>query len=147
MASPYPTSAQEIYDWLEADDEAMELIGSYRLADGTKIAALAVLWPTESLPPGVRPSGVEVVIRRQPSSAVRPWATGEQQLNPTWRLAVTQWPPEAQAEPTYEQVLARLVALLPGASWADVSMPGTTAGLAQSVVRWTNPAVVIPQEV
>jgi hypothetical protein len=147
MASPYPTSAQEIYDWLEADSELADLLGCYRFSDGTQMAALAVLWPTESMPPGVEPFGVEVVIRRQANSAVRPFATGEQQINPTWRLTVTQWEPMDLDDWQYEAVLQRVVALLPGASWSDVTMPGTTVGLAQSVVRWSNPAVVIPAEV
>lgn len=147
MASPYPTSAQEIFDWLDADDELSAIVGSYRLSDGTTMAALAVLWPTESMPPGVTPSGVEVVIRRQASTATRPWATGEQQLNPTWRLTVTQWEPEAFGDCQYEAVLQRLVQLLPGASWTDVTLPGTTVGLAQAVVRWSNPAVVLAAEV
>lgn len=146
MASPYPTSAQEIYDWLEADSELADLLGRYRFSDGTLLPAMAVLWPTESMPPGVEPAGVEVVIRRQTGSATRLWATGEQQLNPVWRLTVTQWEPTVPGEWHYEAVLQRLVALLPGASWSDVTLPGTTVGLAQAVVRWGNPAVVIPAE-
>jgi hypothetical protein len=147
MASPYPTSAQEIYDWLEADAELGDLLGSYRLADGSQMPALAVLWPTESMPPGVEPFGVEVVIRRQVGSSTVLWSTGEQQLNPTWRLTVTQWEPMELGDWQYEAVLQRLVALLPGASWSDVTLPGTTVGLAQAVLRWGNPAVVIPAEV
>ncbi len=147
MASPYPTSAQEIYDWLEADSELEDLLGCYRLADGSQLPALAVLWPSESMPPGVEPFGVEVVIRRQNSTSTVQWATGEQQLNPVWRLTVTQWEPMELGDWQYEAVLQRLVALLPGAAWTDVTVPGTTVGLAQAVVRWGNPAVVIPAEV
>jgi hypothetical protein len=147
MASPYPTDPQAIYDWLEADAALMALLGSYRFSDGTVLSALAVLWPNESMPPGVEPQGVEVVIRRQSSTAPQPWATGEQQLNPTWRLTVTQWQPPNLGDWQYEAVLERLVALLPGAAWNDVTLPGVTTGLAQAVVRWSNPAVVIPAEV
>ena len=43
MASPYPTSAQEIYDWLEADSELADLLGRYRFSDGTLLPAMAVL--------------------------------------------------------------------------------------------------------
>lgn len=146
MASPYPTTAQELFDWLEADALLMERIGTYRLSDGSSALALAVLWPAESLPPGVSVQGVEVVIRRQSSTATRPWATGEQQLNPTWRLIVTQWQPADQTDWQYEAVLERLVGLLPGASWSDVTLPGTTTGQVQAVVSWSNPAVVIPAE-
>jgi hypothetical protein len=147
MASPYPTTAQEIYDWLEGDADLAVLLGSYRLSDGTTAPALAVLWPTESMPPGVEVRGVEVVIWRHRASSARPWATGEIQLNPTWRLAVTQWPVVEPDEPLLEPVLDRLTQLLPGASWSEVTLANTTTGLAQATVRWSNPAVVLPAEV
>lgn len=146
MGSPYPTDAQAIYDWLEADDELMALLGRYRLTDGTILPALAVLWPTESMPAGVDVRGVEVVVMRQRSGNPLPWATGEVALNPVWRLTVTQWQPLELSEPQYEAALDRLMALLPGANWSEVSVPGTTTGLAQAVVRWSNPAVVIPAQ-
>lgn len=146
MASPYPTNAQAIYDWLEADPGLSSMLGTYQLADGTLLPALAVLWPTESMPPGVTPRGVEVVIWRQTSGNSRAFLTGEVQPNPVWRITVTQWQPAELAEHEYEAVLDRLAVLLPGASWTDVSMPGVTTGLAQAAVRWANPAVVIPAE-
>ena len=98
------------------------------------------------MPPGVDPKGVEVVVWRQRSGSPQLWATGEVALNPVWRLTVTQWQPLDYAEPQYDAVLDRLMALLPGASWTETSLPGVTAGLAQAAVRWRNPAVVISTE-
>ena len=72
-----PTTAQAIYDLLEADSQLEPLLGTYLLPGATgTVPALAVLMPLEERPAGIVIEGVEVVIVRFPSGQAEPFMTG-----------------------------------------------------------------------
>jgi hypothetical protein len=70
--------------------------------------------------------------------------TGEISVNPTFRLSVIQWEPGAEGF-KQDDVINRILFLLPGANAADVTIDDLTAGLQQHTITWTaNPAMLIP---
>lgn len=137
-----PATAADIYDLLTGDETISEALGSYTLADGTTMAAAAVLAANESLPPGTTAEGIELVVTAVPGFAPKVLLTAETLPNPTWRIYVMGWGSAAQIQ----AVAQRIMALLPGATAAAVpgDAPGSGIGVIdQTVVTWSNPTLVV----
>jgi hypothetical protein len=134
-----PTTSLAIYDLLAADATLAGILGTHRLQSGATRPALAHLWETETIEPATQQFGVEIVVKRGPmGTAVTPSHDGGGAQNPTFRLVVTQFEPSPRTGAyNLEAVLTRLQQLLPGANSNNVTVPGLTTGLSQSVVIWT----------
>jgi hypothetical protein len=142
MPSPYPTTAQAIYDRLLADTTLAANLGTYTLKDGTTRPAVAVLAANEAMIPGVSNTGVELVITDIPGYAPQTLIGGEVLPNPTWRIYLVAWGDTAGLQ----TIAQRVMVLLPGSSAASVEgdAPGEGMGVVdQTVIHWTNPAVVV----
>ncbi len=136
-----PSTAQAIYDRLQADAAIAAALGTYTLVDGTTRPAIAVLAANEKLPPGTVAHGIELVITAVPGFANRVLLSTETLPNPTWRIYVMGWQSAAQLQAVAQRVLA----LLPGASATPVpgDAPGEGIGVIDQVaITWTNPTVV-----
>ena len=137
-----PTTAQEIYDLLMADEAIEDALGTYTLPDGSVTPSMAVLAANEQLPPGTIVDGVEIVITAVPRFAEQVLLSSETLTNPTWRIYVSGW----QSAGQLQAVAGRVVALLPGATSTSIEgdAPGSGIGVIdQIVIRWTNPTVVV----
>jgi hypothetical protein len=144
MGSSLPTSSLAVFDLLAADSLLAPLVGSYLWSNGQTRPAIAHLWRNEDLGPEVVARGVEIVVWRVGSDDPVPCVSGEVIVNPTISLAITQWEPAtAGGAMQLEAVVRRVQKLLPGASAADVSVPGLTVGLQQQAVRWRCPVLVV----
>lgn len=142
---PLPTTTLALFDLLAADTNLLSLLGVHTLTSGATRPALAHFFPKEAIEPTTIPSGVEIVVWRNPMGTAAELAqTGEVYQNPTFRLTITQWEP---ASPTgaynIAAVLNRLQLLLPGANANDVTIDGLTTGLSQYVLTWRCPTAVL----
>lgn len=137
-----PTTAQEIYDLLVADDTISEALGIYLLPSGEELAAISVLAAHESLPAGTVAGGIEITITAMPGYSPQALLSGEVLTNPTWRVYVIAW----QALGDLQAVAERVLALLPGATASSIGgdPPGGGIGLMdQVVITWSNPCAVV----
>lgn len=142
MAQALPATAAAIHDLLLADQTLAAALGVYTFPGGTTRPAMAVLMANEQLPPGTTVDGIEVVITAIPRGSEQLLLTGGTLTNPTWRLYVSGW----QTAAALQTVLNRIIALLPGATSAQIEgdAPGEGIGVVdQVVVRWTNPTLVV----
>jgi hypothetical protein len=142
MAQALPATAAAIHDLLLADTALAGALGTYRLAAGATVPAIAVLASNEQLPPGTTVEGIEVVITAVPTFGPQVLLTAETLTNPTWRIYISGW----QTAAALQTVTERVMALLPGAQSTsmDGDAPGQGIGIVdQVVVRWTNPTVVV----
>jgi hypothetical protein len=143
-----PTTAQGIYDLLAGDAVVSTALGTYTPRGGAAIPAIAVVRRNESLPEGVAVAGLEVVILANPDYAPQAMLTGEQALNPQFRLYISEWSP-ASGMLALQALTQRIIALLPGCRAVPIGgdAPGQGIGvLDQYVIAWTNPTqyVVTP---
>ena len=141
-----PTTAQGIYDRLQADAALMALVGVYALVDGTTMPAMAVLSANEKLPPETGIDGIEVVITGVSAYAPQPMLTFETLLRPSWRIYVVAYSSTTNLQAATERILT----LLPGAT--AVGVPGDAPGMGigvldQQVVSWINPVYAVSAEV
>ena len=135
-----PTTAQAIYDLLEADSQLEPLLGTYLLPGATgTVPALAVLMPLEERPAGLKIQGVEVLIVRFPSGQSESFMTGGETIGGQFKLYATQWTPSAGGDYQVEAVARRIAQLLPDASWTPNTPPDGLGGLAQLAISWSNP--------
>lgn len=141
---PLPATTLALFDLLAADTVLTPLMGIHTLAGGTTRKALAHFFPKETIEPTTIPSGVEIIVWRSPmGTAAQPAQTGEVNINPTFRVTVTQWEPSPTGAYNIQAVLDRLQILLPGSNVADVTIDGLTTGLSQHVLTWTCPVAVL----
>jgi hypothetical protein len=140
-----PINSYEIFDLLAADSDLSAMIGVHNLRDGSTRPALAHLFPNESIEATTSTSGVEIIVYRSPQGTMTKAAeTGEISVNPTFRLSVIQWEPGTGGF-KQDDVINRILFLLPGANAADVTIDDLTAGLQQHTITWTaNSAMLIP---
>jgi len=137
-----PTTAQEIYDVLEADEALMAMLGTCLLKGAEEpIPALSVMWPNEEGEDGTTMEGVEVTIARSSSGDTRPFITGGEETSALFRLYVTQWTVLPTAGFNLDAVVRRVCQLLPGATWSDNSLPDGLGGLGQVAIQWLNPEI------
>lgn len=145
-----PATAQAIYDMLAADETLMEQLGSYTLAGGDELPAIAVLRAQERLPEGIVVEGVEVVITATPQLAPTWMLDNGYRSQPTFRIYVSQWSPETAGTALLQPVAERIMAYLPGSSSATIGLTteeekagGGLGLLDQVIVRWTNPIAFV----
>ena len=144
-----PTTAQELYDLLQADAVVAAALGTYTPRGGTAIPAMAVLRRNEQIPEGTVVQGLEVVILANPEFNVQAFMTGEQGLNPQFRLYISEWSPSSGLM-ALQALTQRVIALLPGCRAVPIGgdPPGQGIGvLDQYAIGWTNPTqyVVTPE--
>jgi hypothetical protein len=142
MAQALPATAAAIHDLLLADTALAGALGTYRLAAGATVPAIAVLASNEQLPPGTTVEGIEVVITAVPTFGPQVLLTAETLTNPTWRIYISGW----QTAAALQTVTERVMALLPGAfaSVLEGDAQGQGIGvIEQRIIRWTNPTAVI----
>jgi hypothetical protein len=153
-----PTTAQELYDLLAGDAVVTAGLGTYTPRGGAAIPAIAVVRRNESLPEGVAVAGLEVVILANPDYAIQAMLTGEQALNPQFRLYVSEWSP-ASGLLALQALTQRIIALLPGCRAVPIGGGSLGKGvvdqealsgigvLDQYAIAWTNPTqyVVTPE--
>jgi len=144
-----PTTAQELYDLLAGDAVVTAALGTYTPRGGTAIPAIAVVRRNEALPEGVTVAGLEVVILNNPDYATQAMLTGEQALNPQFRLYISEWSP-ASGVLALQALTQRIISLLPGCRSMPIGgdPPGQGIGvLDQYAISWTNPTqyVVTPE--
>lgn len=140
-----PTSAQGIYDRLIGDAVISDALGVYVLPGGQELPAISVLAGGQTLPPGTATGGIEVAITATPSYAPQLLMGFETLLRPTWRIYVIAW----GALGELQEVIERIITLLPGATTTDIPAdpPGEGLGvIEQTVITWTNPCVVSDSE-
>jgi hypothetical protein len=135
-----PTTSLAIFDLLAADTALTALLGTHRLQNGATRLALAHLWETETIEQTTQQFGVEIVVKRGPMATFMvPAHDGGGAQNPTFRLVVSQFKPSPRAGAyNLDAVLNRLQQLLPGSNTNNVTVPGLTTGLSQSVLVWTS---------
>ena len=137
-----PTTAQEIYDLLEADEALMAMLGTCLLKGADEpIPALSVMWPNEEGEDGTVMEGVEVTIARTSSGDSKAFSTGGEEKSALFRLYVTQWTVLPTAGFNLDAVVRRVCQLLPGATWSDNSLPDGLGGLGQVAIQWLNPEI------
>jgi hypothetical protein len=144
-----PTNAQGIYDLLVGDVTIAQGLGTYRLANGAEMPAIAVLGANQRLPEGTTVTGIEVVIQSMPTLSPE-WLLGYGYRNrPTWRIYVVQW-----GMGDLQGMAERVIALLPGAGASSLvsgtavggmaKVPGDDIGVMdQVVVTWSNDSTVV----
>lgn len=143
---PFPTTGPALFDLFAGDvilsgdeeEETPGLLGSYLLPEDEVRPALSVLMPEEVLPEEWSTRGVEVAISRFPTNGPTPLASGEVLLRPLFRIYVSQHRVAPGGAYNLQQVVDRILTLLPGATSADSTLPGGIGGLAQVAIRWTN---------
>jgi len=142
-----PKTAQELYDLLVGDAVVAAALGSYTPRGGTAIPAIAVVRRNESLPEGLAVTGLEVVILNNPEYTTEAMLTGEQSLNPQFRLYISEWSPASDLL-ALQALTQRIIALLPGCRAVSISGDQRGQGdpngqgigvLDQYVIAWTNP--------
>lgn len=143
-----PATAQELYDLLAADAVVAAALGTYTPRGGTAIPAIAVVRRNEKLPEGTAVAGLEVVIMANPDYSPEALLTGEQALNPQFRLYISEWTP-ASGFLALQQLTQRIIALLPGCRAVPIGgdPPGQGIGvLDQYALSWSDPTqyVVTP---
>ena len=149
-----PTTAQGIYDLLVGDAVVAQALGSYTPRGQSPIPAIAVVRRNESLPEGLAVTGLEVVILNNPEYTTEAMLTGEQSLNPQFRLYISEWSP-ASGLLALQALTQRIIALLPGCRAMPISGDQRGQGdpngqgiglLDQYAIAWTNPTqfVVTP---
>lgn len=137
-----PTTAQEIYDLLIADEAIEDALGTYTLAGGDSLPAISVLAKGASLPAGTVANGIEITITALPGYAPQVLLSDETLTNPTWRIYLLAWGQLG----AMQLVTERVIALLPGAtsSMPRADPPGEGLGvIEQTVITWTNPCAVV----
>lgn len=138
----FPTTAQEIYDLLAADEPLMAMLGTCLLKDAPgPIPALSVMWPGEQPDDGTVMEGVEVAIARITSGDSKAFSTGGEEKSALFRLYVTQWTVIPTAGFNLDAVVRRICELLPDATWSDNSLPDGLGGLGQVAIQWLNPEI------
>lgn len=138
-----PTTTEAVYDLLAADPILAPLLGTYLYKDGTTMPALSRQFINQTQDPSVIPRGVEIVIWRITADTPQTCATGEQIVNPTIRLAATQWEPAQPGGPlNLQAAIRRIQRLLPGCRAADSTVPDLTTGLQQMSLSWVAPLVI-----
>lgn len=138
-----PINTYQIFDLFAADDELSDLVGIHKLADGSTRPALAHMFPNEAIEPSTKSYGVEVIVYRSPQGTMtKTNETGEIQVNPTFRIEVTQWEPLSGGF-NQDAVINRILLLLPGANASNVTIDDYTAGLQQHTITWMCPAAMI----
>jgi hypothetical protein len=143
-----PTTPEGIYDLIEADPILPGLLGEFvRPSPQEPLPMLSVMHQGERLPERWEPQGLEVRIAREVSYPdARAMHSGEVHLRPIFRLYVTQWT-KGEADYVLQTATERLLALLPGATAEDVSLPPELAGgLGQVAVKWQNPEPYLPHD-
>jgi hypothetical protein len=149
-----PTTAQGIYDLLVGDAVVAAALGTYTPRGGTAIPAIAVVRRNESLPEGLAVTGLEVVILNNPDYTTEAMLTGEQSLNPQFRLYISEWSP-ASGLLALQALTQRIISLLPGCRAVPISGDQRGQGdpngqglgvLDQYAIAWSNPTqyVVTP---
>jgi hypothetical protein len=142
-----PKTAQELYDLLVGDAVVAAALGTYTPRGGTAIPAIAVVRRNESLPEGLAVTGLEVVILNNPEYTTEAMLTGEQSLNPQFRLYISEWSP-ASGLLALQALTQRIIALLPGCRAMAISGDQRGQGdpngqgigvLDQYAIAWTNP--------
>jgi hypothetical protein len=144
-----PTTAQELYDLLAGDAEVSAALGTYTPRGQSPVPAIAVVRRNEQLPEGVAVAGLEVVILNNPDYSPDAFLTGEQALNPQFRLYVSEWSPSTDLT-ALQALTQRIISLLPGCRAVPIGgdAPGQGLGvLDQYAISWTNPTqyVVTPE--
>jgi len=144
-----PATAQELYDLLAGDAMVSAALGTYTPRGGSAIPAIAVVRRNESLPEGLVVAGLEVVILANPDYVTVAMLTGEQALNPQFRLYISEWSPSSGFL-ALQALTQRIISLLPGCRAVPIGgdPPGRGVGvLDQYVIAWTNPTayVVTPE--
>jgi len=134
---PLPTTPEDLFDLLSEDATIAGLLGVYLKPDGETEPAIIVMHGGERIREDWTPGGVEVVIRREATYDPLHLITSEVLRRPTWRIYVTQWEPDASGY-ALQEVVERIIDLLPGTVVNDVTLAEGLTGLAQSCVRWTN---------
>lgn len=138
-----PINTYQIFDLFAADAELPGLLGVHKLKDGTTRPALAHMFPGEAIEPTAKVYGVEVIVYRLPQGTMtKVNETGEIQVNPTFRIEVTQWEPLSGGF-NQEAVINRILLLLPGANASNVTIDDYTAGLQQHTITWLCHAAMI----
>ena len=143
-----PTTAQGIYDLLAGDAVVSAAMGTYTPRGQSPVPAIAVVRRNEQLPEGVAVAGLEVVILNNPDYNPEAMLTGEQALNPQFRLYISEWSP-ASGMLALQALTQRIISLLPGCRAVPIGgdAPGQGLGvLDQYAISWTNPTqyVVTP---
>lgn len=136
-----PTTAEGIYDLLVGDAAVFAALGTYTSNTGATGPAIAVLAANEKLTEGVTVNGIEITITRVPGFAPQSLMNATV-TNPTWRIYAIGW----QTADGLYAMAERIMALLPGATAAEVSgdAPGSGIGvLDQVVIRWNNPTIAV----
>jgi hypothetical protein len=141
-----PTTTEAVYDLLAADSSMAGLLGTYLYPDGTTLPALSRQFINQAQEePTTVVRGVEIVIFRLTSDDPQVCATGEVIVNPTMRMAATQWETETPGGPYHLQAAVRRIQLLlPGCRSADSTVPDLTTGLEQRSLTWQAPLVIEP---
>jgi hypothetical protein len=140
-----PATAQELYDLLVGDAVVSAALGTYTPRGGAAIPAIAVVRRNESLPEGLTVAGLEVVILNNPDYATVAMLTGEQALNPQFRLYISEWSPGSGLL-DLQALTQRIISLLPGCRAVPIGAdpPGRGIGvLDQYAIGWTNPTAYV----
>lgn len=140
-----PATAEAIYDQLVADAALLAALGTYHVPGETSSRpAIGVMRDGEALPEGTDVAGVELVIRKASEYDPQLLYDG-QMLRPPFRLYVVQWAVATGGALGIDVVVRRVLALLPGARSAAVSVPAGygDAGLEQVVITWVNQTVTL----
>lgn len=95
MAQNFPTTAQAVYDTLNADATFTGYLGTYNFKSGTgPIPAMSIVTPGGDLPSLRSVEGLECVIQDAGDTQQFPYLSGDQaRISTTWSVFLVCWEP------------------------------------------------------
>lgn len=128
MAQTFPTSAQIVYEILEADAELMSIIGTYKFRAGQTLDAISVVTAGEDIPALRKVEGVECII--QDTGEIRQQQKYQEiDLVTTWSIFLISWEPSTGAD--LQRATERILRRFLGAR--AIQVVSTTDGLGSLV--------------
>lgn len=124
----------------ELETTLVDVLGTYRLANGVTTPAIAVRSTGESLPPGTTVSGLECVILRDPELVpIRQYR--QEQAFCRWTLYLVLW---GDSDVSLKDVGGRLIWAYPGSNAVGITVPkGVGPRHQMRVELQTNPDKVL----
>lgn len=97
MAQNFPTSAQIVYDTLNADATFTGYLGTYNFRSGSgPLPAMSIVTPGGDLPALRNVQGLECVIQDAGDATQYPYLSGDQaRISVTWSVFLVCWEPSS----------------------------------------------------
>ena len=131
MAFVEISSAEDIYDVLEADATFAGLLGTLEFADGS-LPGLLVAVASNPLEDMTGAEGLVVIIEKDPQYTTRRFLTADVHIDRIFTIRLIQF---ASDDRFLVPAIERLLTIFPGATSANLGAPDLVGGEGQGVVR------------